>query len=190
MVQQSVGNDVLAESLFEVFRCQGYEGTTLSQLSVATGLRKSSLYHHFPDGKNDMVKAVLIYFSTQLHQYVIEPLLDDQEVPEKRFNNMIETIKAFYGDGKKNCLFNALNLGEAKDEIRVLMNRDYNAWLDALNKLGKKAGMTRQDAEIWSERFLIVVEGALVIQRLTNNILAFGKSMDYEKKQFSRLCRG
>lgn len=188
MAQQSVTNDTLLKSLFEVFRCHGYEGTTLTQLSEATGLQKSSLYHHFPEGKVDMVKAVLTYFSAQLHQHVIEPLLDSQKPPEKRFADMLVTIKAFYSNGKKNCLLNVLSLGEAKDEIKVLVNKDYAAWLAALNKLGKEVGMSRRDAEVWSERFLIVVEGTLVIQRLTGNVLTFENAMDYEKKQFLKLC--
>ena len=188
MAQQSVSSEALMESLFEVFRCHGYEGTTLSQLSEVTGLQKSSLYHHFPEGKIDIVKAVLTYFSAQLYQHVIEPLLDSQKPPEKRFSNMLVTIKAFYSNGKKNCLLNALSLGEAKDEIKVLVSNDYNAWLDALNKLGKEVGMARRDAEVWSERFLIVVEGALVVQRLTSNALTFENTMDYEKKQFLKLC--
>jgi AcrR family transcriptional regulator len=190
MAQQTITSDTLMESLFEVFRCHGYEGTTLSQLSEVTGLQKSSLYHHFPEGKVDIVKAVLTYFSAQLHQNVIEPLLDNQKSPEKRFSNMLVTIKAFYKNGKKNCLLNALSLGEAKDEIKVLMSNDYNAWLAALNKLGKEAGMSRSDAEVWSERFLIIVEGALVVQRLTRNALTFDNTMDYEKRQFLKLCGG
>lgn len=188
MAQQSPTSDALMESLFEVFRCHGYEGTTLSQLSEVTGLQKSSLYHHFPQGKVDMVKAVLTYFSAQLHQHVIEPLLDNQKSPEKRFSNMLATTKAFYGNGEKNCLLNALSLGEAKDEIKVLVSNDFNAWLTALKKLGKEVGMSRRDAEIWAERFLMMVEGALVVQRLTGNVLTFENTMDFEKKQFLKLC--
>lgn len=37
--------------LVKTFRQSGYEGTTLSQISQATGLGKASLYHHFPNGK-------------------------------------------------------------------------------------------------------------------------------------------
>ena len=184
MTQQTVTHETLAESLFEVFRCQGYEGTTLAQLSAATGLQKSSLYHRFPEGKVDMVKAVLAYFSAQLRRHVIEPLLDSQKPPEKRFGDMLVTIKAFYGDGKKNCLLNALTLGEAGNDIKALMLNDFNAWLAALGKLGKEAGMSRREAAEWSERFLMVVEGALVVQRLTGNALTFENAMAYEKKQF------
>ena len=144
MAQQTYENTMLIEALLDVFRNHGYEGTTISQLSVVTGLQKSSLYHHFPKGKEDMLKAVVSYVSKQIQQHIIAPLLDTQVKPEKRFSNMIGTIKAFYSDGRKNCLLNVLNLGEAKVEINKLQNEDYSAWLDALIQLGKEAGLNQQ----------------------------------------------
>lgn len=184
MALQTIDDGSLAESLFEVFRSRGCEGATLSLLSEVTGLKKSSLYHRFPAGKDDMVKAVVLYVSVQLHDQLIEPLLNSKEAPEKRFSKMIATVKAFYSDGRKNCLLNVLSLGEAKAEIKKLLNKDYDAWLAALIKLGKEAGLNQRDAKARSEHFLIVIQGALVIQRLTSNRLTFQNSMEYEKKQF------
>ncbi len=73
MALQTIDDHSLAESLFDVFRSRGYEGATLSLLSEVTGLKKSSLYHRFPAGKDDMVKAVVLYVSSQLHTHIIEP---------------------------------------------------------------------------------------------------------------------
>ncbi|HEY8094499.1 MAG TPA: TetR/AcrR family transcriptional regulator [Methylophilaceae bacterium] len=189
MAQQASENTSLIESLFEIFRNHGYEGTTISLLSEVTGLQKSSLYHHFPKGKEDMLKAVVSYVSAQIHQYILTPLSDSKVKPEKRFTDLIVTIKVFYGDGRKNCLLNVLNLGDAKTEINELQNNDYSAWLNALIQLGKEAGMTQQDAAVWAERFLIVVEGTLVIQRLTSDTHTFENQMEYEQKQFHQLLK-
>jgi len=186
MAHQTIDDTSLAESLFEVFRNHGYEGTTISQLSEATGLKKSSLYHRFPAGKEDMAKAVVLYVSKQLHENVIEPLLNNNESAEVRFSNMIRALKEFYVSGEKNCLLNVLNLGEQKSEINALLNKGYNAWLDALTKLGEATGLNHQEAVVRSERFLIVIEGALVVQRLTNNAQTFPLSMEYEQREFFR----
>ena len=51
-------NDVI-QSLLEVFRKVGYDGASLQQLANATGLKKSSLYHRFPEGKKQMAEEVL-----------------------------------------------------------------------------------------------------------------------------------
>ena len=185
MAQQANENTALIGALFDIFRNHGYEGTTISLMSEVTGLQKSSLYHHFPKGKDDMLKAVVSYVSKQIQQHIITPLLNTQIKPEKRFSNMITTIKAFYSEGRKNCLLNVLNLGEAKLEIKKLQNDDYSAWLDALIQLGKEAGLNQQDAKNWAERFFIILEGALVIQRLTSDMQTFEKHMEYEQNSFS-----
>lgn len=187
MAQQTNENSALIQALFEIFRSHGYEGTTISLLSEVTGLQKSSLYHHFPKGKEDMLKAVVEFVSGQIQQYVIAPLLDVQISPEKRFSNLIATIKAFYGDGSKNCLLNVLNLGDAKSEINKLQNNDYDAWLGALIQLGLEIGLSQQEAENWAEQFLVVVEGALVIQRLKGDKQTFDKHMAREQAQFNKL---
>ncbi len=184
MAHQTINDNTLVESLFELFRSRGYEGATLALLSEVTGLKKSSLYHRFPAGKYDMAKAVVLHISAQLHNLVIEPLINSKEAPKKRFNNMVATIKAFYCDGNKNCILNVLSLGEAKAEINALLNKDYNDWLAALIKLGKEVGMNQQEARKRSERFLVAVQGALVIQRLTNNAKTFKNSMEDEQKLF------
>jgi AcrR family transcriptional regulator len=184
MALQTIDDHSLAESLFDVFRSRGYEGATLSLLSEVTGLKKSSLYHRFPAGKDDMVKAVVLYVSSQLHTHIIEPLLKGKEQPEKKFSKMIATVNMFYSDGRKNCLLNVLNLGEPKAEINGLLNNDYTDWLAALCTLGEEAGLDKKVAKERAEHFLIIVQGALVIQRLTNNKSTFKKNMAYEEKQF------
>lgn len=186
MAHQTIDDHSLVESLYEVFRNRGYEGATLSQLADVTGLKKSSLYHRFPAGKDDMVKAVVLYVSGQLHQYVIEPILKGEKAPETLFDAMIATIKAVYSDGRKNCLLNVLTLGDANPEIKSLLNEDYNAWLAALIKLGTDTGMDQQEAEARAKHFLVIVQGALVVQRLTNNESTFLSCMEYEKKEFFR----
>jgi AcrR family transcriptional regulator len=184
MAFQTIDNHSLIESLFEVFRSRGYEGATLSLLSEVTGLKKSSLYHRFPAGKDDMVKAVVVHVSSQLHTHIIEPLLNSKERPEERFSKMIVTVNLFYSDGRKNCLLNVLNLGEPKAEIKELLKKDYRDLLAALCTLGEEAGLEKKLAKERSEHFLIAVQGALVIQRLTNNNLTFKKNMEYEENQF------
>lgn len=184
MVQQTIDDTTLVEMLFEIFRNHGYEGTTIAQLSEATGLKKSSLYHRFPEGKADMAIAVVSYVSKQLTKHVIEPLLNNRVSPEQRINTMLIAVKSFYSAGSKNCLLNVLSLGNAKEEIKTLLNIGYNSWLKALTQLGLETGMSEQVAQSRSHHFLIVVEGALVIQRLTENSQTFTESLAYEQEQF------
>src|SRR5687767_7960924 len=65
-----VSDKELLERLTGVFRRHGYDGASLSVIAAATGLQRSSLYHRFPGGKEQMAaevaRALGGHFSSQL----------------------------------------------------------------------------------------------------------------------------
>ena len=79
-----------------------------------------------------------------------------------------------------------LSIGENKPEIQQQLNVIYDAFLYALEKLAQEVGMDSTEAKLWSERFLILLEGALVIQRLTKNKTMFIQQMQFEQQQFNQ----
>lgn len=184
MAQKIIDNDSLIAALFDVFRDRGYEGATLSQLSRVTGLQKSSLYHRFPAGKVDMARAVVLGVRSQLHEQIIKPLGDAAVAPEIRFANQITRIREFYADGRKNCILNVLNLDGGDTEIRAMMRQDFDAWRDALTALAEEKGVSRRQALRQAEHFLITLEGALVIQRLTGDEDTLLRSLELEQDRF------
>lgn len=187
MAQTTIDDDVLTQAVFETFRKYGYEGTSIALLSAKTGLKKSSLYHRFPAGKDDMAKAAVNYVQIQMQQHMIIPLLNKTIAPEIRFGTMITAARQFFADGTKNCLMNVLSLGEVQPEIQQQLNVIYDAFLYALEKLAQEVGMSAHEAKLWGERFLIFLEGALVIQRLTKNKEMFIQQLQYEQQQFNQL---
>ncbi len=187
MVQATIDDDVLTSAVFETFRQYGYEGATISLLSSVTGLKKSSLYHRFPAGKDDMSKAAVGYVQIQIQQHMIVPLLNKTVAPGVRFSTMIAATQQFFVDGTKNCLLNVLSLGDVKPEIQQQLNAIYDAFLYALERLAQEIGLDAHEAKLWAERFLIFLEGALVIQRLTKNKEMFIQQLQYEQQQFNQL---
>src|SRR5947209_5229638 len=59
MPPSSLTREEVIDRLMDVFRRLAYDGASLAEFSKATGLGKSSLYHYFPGGKEDMGRAVL-----------------------------------------------------------------------------------------------------------------------------------
>src|SRR5262249_54431585 len=96
--------DEVLERLLNKFRERGYEGASLAGLSAATGVMKSSLYHHFPGGKVDMAEQVLAYLEARLVADVYSPLGSSQS-PAKKLGAMLDAIDAFYEGGRKACLY-------------------------------------------------------------------------------------
>ena len=60
--------------LMDLFREKGFDGASLADISESTGLGKSSLYHHFPNGKEEMALQVLAHLEGQLEAALFEPM--------------------------------------------------------------------------------------------------------------------
>ncbi len=156
-------NEVISR-LTDVFRNQGYDGATLAKLSEATGLKKASLYHYFPNGKRDMARAVLTRLSEKLAAEVLDPLRDG-EGRASALNELAENLIAFYLDGRASCLMEVFSLGTARalfqEEIRASLTHLRNALAKALTGLD----VDEAEAASRARAAVIVIQGALVVSR-------------------------
>jgi TetR/AcrR family transcriptional repressor of lmrAB and yxaGH operons len=166
----------LISELFELFREQGYEGVSIATVSKATGLGKSSLYHHFPNGKEQMVNEVLEYIESAVRKYFIEPL-KESGTPEEKLTRMSKNVESFYDGGKKNCIVDGLTLGEASTPFQPVVARCVDAWISAMTDVAVKAGLSKKLARERAEGALTAIEGSLIVSRTLRNNQIFRREV-------------
>jgi len=149
MPRQPTLNDAdLLARLGRVFADMGYAGASLSALSEATGLKKASLYHRFPKGKEQMAREVLAATGAWLNEHVVEPLRGDA-MPEQRVRAMIDRLDDLYSGGKQACLLNMLSSAHIHE-----------------GPFGKEIrAMFRATARRNAERMVMLLQGSLVLSR-------------------------
>src|SRR4051794_2604053 len=91
----------------DLFREKGFDGASVADISAMTGLGKSSLYHHFPNGKEQMALQVLARLEEQLERALFEPMRS-AGTPRQKLDRMLDGINQFYEGGKKACLLERL----------------------------------------------------------------------------------
>jgi TetR/AcrR family transcriptional regulator, lmrAB and yxaGH operons repressor len=161
----SVEDDELIILLSAVFRDVGYEGATLAMLSEATGLKKASLYHRFPEGKEQMAREVLESAGAWLEENILGPLRDSG-APAARIGDMVRRLDQFYSGGKQACLLNMLSSGRiAEGPFTEPIKQVFAAWIDALSAVVADAGIDRKTARHRAERAVIMLQGSLVVSR-------------------------
>ncbi len=161
----SIRDEELLQRLSTVFRETGYDAASLAALSEATGLKKASLYHRFPGGKEQMAREVVGAAGSWLAKNVLEPLRSDLP-PDRRVARMLEAVDDFYDGGRRSCLLNTLSstaAGEAPfgPEIRGA----FEAWIDALATALVDAGVERGVAKARAEHAVASLQGSLVLAR-------------------------
>lgn len=117
--------------LIGVFRQYGYEGASITRFSEATGLKRASLYHYFPKGKEEMAAVVLDYVTQALQDQLLAPLHSDRP-PIDRIHALNQNINAFYQQGQQDCLLALLSIGEAHELFQGKVQQALNLWIDSL----------------------------------------------------------
>lgn len=169
--------------LLERFRACGYDGASLAELSAATGLGRSSLYHHFPNGKEDMALQVLDRLDHTLAHALLAPLRAPG-APEARLEAMIHTLDTFYAGGTQACLLERLAASVDRARFRRPLAATFTAWLDALVRLATDAGLPAEVARDRAEDVVARVEGALVLAAGTGDPAVFGRALERVRLSF------
>src|SRR5688572_18602644 len=133
-------DDVLAR-LMDTFRDRGYEGASLSELSAATGLTRSSLYHYFPGGKEEMGVEVLAHLDRELAESVYKPLRSSLS-PTRKLAAVIDAIDAFYEGGRRACLLERLCTAAARKRFSRPLRQAFTAWMHGVEALCLEAGLS------------------------------------------------
>jgi TetR/AcrR family transcriptional repressor of lmrAB and yxaGH operons len=168
MARRRVNDVQLAERALELFRQQGYEGTSLNDLAEVSGLEKASLYYRFPGGKKDIAMAAAAHVGSWFQDNIFDPLKQPGP-PSDRIKSVARKLRTFYGDGAKPCVLDSLSLRGGPPELAAALSSAYKAWLEAFATVARESGLTRRLAEDRARQALIQIEGSLVLSRVTAN---------------------
>lgn len=171
-----LSKDEVLDRLLNTFRDKGYEGSSLAELSAATGLMKSSLYHYFPGGKADMAEQVMAHLDRQLAANLYAPLRSNQS-PARKLAAMLDTIDAFYESGRKACLFERLCASVDRARFRRPLRRAFTQWMEAVEAICLEAGLSKTVARARAEDFVVRVEGALIVCAGTDDYSVFARTL-------------
>ncbi len=158
--------------LMAVFQEYGYEGASITRFSEATGLKRASLYHYFPNGKEEMADAVLDYVTQALKEQLLSPLSSDRP-PRERIQAMNQNVDAFYQQGRQDCLLALLSVGEAHELFQERVQHALNLWINSVADVLVEAGITPITARQRAEEAIALIQGTLVLTRGLNNTAVF-----------------
>jgi AcrR family transcriptional regulator len=162
MPRRSLSREEVIDQLMDVFRRLGYDGASLAEFSKATGLGKSSLYHYFPGGKEEMGRAVLERSRKWLEE-VSKIGLDGAGTPKERLRRMIHEISQFYAGGRKLCVLGNMTLSGGRALFQRELHDMFRLWIDGLAELITETGIPARQARTRAEDAVAEIQGALIV---------------------------
>ncbi len=167
-----LSRDEVIGRILAVFRQYGYEGASLARLSEATGLGRSSLYHHFPNGKEDMANEAMTAVGAWLRDNLLSTLAGT-EPPKKRLRRFANRLSDFYQGGEKTCLMDVFTIGEAGTLFQKHLCQRLQLMINTIGEVVEEAGVDRTEALRRAENAVISWEGALVVSRALGSTAPF-----------------
>jgi len=157
-----LSREEVIDRLFVVFRDQGYDGASLAALSKATGLGRSSLYHHFPGGKDDMAAAVMTRAQAWLEINVVA-MAHRKISPKARLEQIAASLTHLYAGGANGCVLANLGRETIAPPVRAQVKQAFATWVDALADVAIEAGVPEAAARSRAFDVVAGLQGALVM---------------------------
>ncbi len=162
---KKINDQELLVRLFQLFREYGYDGASLAHLAEASGLKKASLYHRFPGGKEEMAEEVLTYTNHWIKKYIVEPL-QEVESPEKKVKLFSHQVGRLYNNGNESCLLNMLSPAtQSGCSFTQPIKAAMQLLITTLTEISQEAGFGAKEASKRAEQVLVEIQGALVVCR-------------------------
>lgn len=177
MRPQKVNDRELIDMLFAVIRAKGYSGASINDLATLTGLKKASLYHRFPGGKEDIVRAVLNDVMVWSEKHIAGVLESPNLDADARLKLALSNINMLYGGGKKNCIFAALALENGWQLFGHDIKKGLRIWISAFTAYGQSIGLTRNAAEKKANEAVALIQGSLIVSRIMEDKSAWTEAM-------------
>lgn len=176
MATAQASKDEIIDQLFTVFRDRGFEGASIADLSRATGLGKSSLYHHFPEGKEQMAEAVLERATAVIDSEILNAARSAGTL-KARIRKIVGALDRMYVGGRTPCVLGQLATSSIGAVARHGLLLAFSHWIDAVEALARESGMSPARARHFAEDWVARLQGALILQAANGDLGPYKRAM-------------
>jgi AcrR family transcriptional regulator len=162
----------MVEGAVRLLATKGVEGTSFAEVLEATDSPRGSVYHHFPDGKPELLHAALDLASQRG--------LAAMEATRGRPAQVV--IEHFLGLWRGLLDYSQLTAGCAVVAVTVAANDDdlldhagtiFGAWTELLTDLFQAGGMHPKSAQSLAVTVIAATEGAVILCRAQRSVEPF-----------------
>ena len=158
--------DVLIEVASRLFRLRGYYGVGLNDIIEESGIPKGSLYHYFPNGKEELAIEAINH-SKQLVIDEIQEVFERIEDPVSAIQTHIYHLSKIFGDGSTLIGSPIGTIAGEKhstsEPIRVACQLAFDDWQSIYIKKLVEAGYGKKRSEDLSFVLNAMIEGGILL---------------------------
>lgn len=162
--------DKMLVSAAQVMRERGAAGVTIDSVLARSGAPRGSVYHHFPDGRNQILAEALRYAGDSITTVI-------DQAAERGAKTLLREFVSFWeqllneGGFTAGCPVAAAALGSADDELelKVAAGDILDRWCQAMTRAFVADGFDEHGAASLAVTSIAALEGAIMLCRSTRS---------------------
>ncbi len=158
-------------SAAEVLRERGAAGVTIDEVLARSGAPRGSVYHHFPEGRSQILREALDYAGYEISASLDEAAKESTTALLRRFVELWENA-LLTSDYTAGCpvLAAAVGSGEDEHQLTAVAAEIFARWRAATTAAYRRDGFEAADASALADITLSSMEGAVVLCRSVRSL--------------------
>jgi TetR/AcrR family transcriptional repressor of lmrAB and yxaGH operons len=158
-------------------RRRGLAATSFTDVLAASGAARGAIYHHFPQGKDDLAEHAVEWTGHRVRDELEGIDADDRDGVLRRFIELVRPAVA-QAAGGTSCAVAAVT-GEASPQQAALTaaaDTALQSWIGVLEDRLRRVGSPAPQARSTAQLMVTFLEGSLILARAGGSVIAFEQS--------------
>lgn len=173
MPRRSDGRDRMIRAALELFRRRGYHATAFSDVVRESGAPRGSIYFHFPGGKEELLREVVVAACDEIEESVALAAAGARDAASF-VRNLAEAVgQRLEASGyESGCAIATavLELAPRSEAMSEEFAQGFERWRLALAARLEAWGFARERALVDADVIMAALEGALVLSRAAHSL--------------------
>jgi TetR/AcrR family transcriptional repressor of lmrAB and yxaGH operons len=170
----------ILDAAVNVLRRSGLAGASLGEVLAESGAPKGSLYHYFPEGKQQVVRDALAVYGARVRDYIAVTLAPGAR-PSDKVRALFAAVAGRLESGGfgESCAGGtvSLDLGAPDERVRADVAREFASWIDLITHHVAIPDPARRRA--FAGLVLTAIEGGYVRGRAEHSTRALLEAADW-----------
>ncbi|TRW26644.1 TetR/AcrR family transcriptional regulator [Flavobacterium zepuense] len=184
----------IIEKTAPIFNKKGYSGTSLNDITEATGLTKGSIYGNF--GNKDEVALAAFDYNHATLSSAIKRKMEDKAHPIDKIKVFLDVFAdlQYVTNLKYGCpiLNTAIEADDTHEQLRLRAANAIDKWyknIGGIIESGQETGQIKDgvDAKEFAGAYIAIIEGGIMLTKVTGKQDGINAAVAYAKKMLKEL---
>jgi TetR/AcrR family transcriptional regulator, transcriptional repressor for nem operon len=184
----------IIETTAPIFNKKGYEGTSISDITTATGLTKGSIYGNFRD-KDELAAVAFDYNHGIIKGEIVKRSLGLKDPIEQLLvyvDFYSEVFEKVYVSGGCPLLNTAVDADDSNPELFSRVQKAMSEWHEHIRSvvaygIKKEIFSAETKADIFADHFVSLIEGGMLLSKTFKNKKHLNSNLNFIRKMIQEI---